>query len=180
MEFYSESNTPPIIAHKKTNPIEPIYEEVINTKTNKKELKKVGETNIYEKIQESRDSTDIQKIIERYQINLEDKTKINEEILDYTNNPTSLIDAHAKIVQAENIWNKEALDVRQKFNNNFVEYLAAANSGELKKVYAELAPKKYKKAEPVKEEPVKENFLDVQQSATQTTTSQSKGVTIYE
>lgn len=177
MEFYSESNRPPIIAHRKTNSIVPTYEEVINTKTHKKELKKVGETNVYQKIQESRNSTDIQKIIERYQINLEDKPKINEEILDYTNNPTSLIEAHARILQAENIWNKEALDVRKHFNNNFNEYLAAANNGELRKVYEELAPKKYKKVEVVKE-----NFLDVQQPTQQqaTQTTQTKEVTIYE
>lgn len=178
MEFYSESNKPPIIAHKQTSTITPIYEEVINTKTNKKELKKVGETNVYQRIQESRDSTDIQKIIERYQINLNDKINVNEEILDYTNNPTSLIDAHAMIVQAENIWNKEAQDVKQKFNNNFVEYLAAANSGELKKVYEELAPKKFKKAEQTKVEQPQKSYIET--PITQKETTIQKETNIYE
>lgn len=178
MKYYSEAEFPPIIAHRKTSETMPIYAEVINTKTNKKELKKVGETNIYEKIQESKDSTDIQKIIERYQINLDDKAKINEEILDYTNYPTDLIEAHAKIVEAENIWNQEGMDIKKEFNNNFLEYLAAANNGNLRKVYEKFDPKRFKKIE----EPTQpvQPAQPVQPNQTTQPVQQQGGIKIYE
>ena len=131
--------------HRECSKTAPIYEETINTKTLQKELKKVGETNVYEKIQESRDSTDIQKIIERYQINVDEKLDISDEILDYTNNPTSLIEAHQMIINAENIWDKEPNVIKEKFGNNFEQYLASANNGTLKQVYEEVYPNKYKK-----------------------------------
>ena len=151
MEFYSESKHPPMIYHRECKKTAPIYEEQINTKTLQKELKKVGETNIYEKIQESRDATDIQKIIERYQINIDEKIQINDEILDYTQNPTSLIEAHQMILNAEQIWDKEPATIKEKFGNNFVEYLAAANNGTLKNIYEEIQPEKMTKHKEEKE-----------------------------
>lgn len=151
MEFYSESNHPPMVYHRECKKTAPIYEEQINKKTLQKELKQVGETNIYEKIQESRDATDIQKIIERYQINIDEKIKINDEILDYTENPTSLIEAHQMILNAEQIWDKEPATIKAEFNNNFVEYLAAANDGTLKNVYEKIQPKKLAKYKEEKE-----------------------------
>lgn len=151
MEFYSAYNVPPMTYHRKCEKTAPIYEEQINTQTNQLELKKVGETNVYEMIQESRDATDIQKIIEKYQINIDNKVEIRDEILDYTENPTSLIEAHQMILNAEQIWNKEPLKVREKFNNNFEQYLAAANNGELKNAYNELLPKQMKELKETKE-----------------------------
>lgn len=151
MEFYSESNHPPMTYHRECSKTIPVYEEQINTKTLQKELKKVGETNIYEKIQESRDATDIQKIIERYQINIDEKIDIRDEILDYTGYPGDLIEAYKMTLNAEQIWDKEPASIKEKFGNNFVEYLAAANNGTLEKVYNEVQPQKLEKHKEEKE-----------------------------
>lgn len=159
--FYSETNRPPIIPAKKTSKFEPEYEERIDTKTGMTYLKKTGETNVYERIQASKDSTDIQKIVERYQITLENKPEMNmDEVLDYTNIPGNLIEAQQLIIKAKQLFEKEPKDIREKYNGNFNEYLMAAQSGELKETYQKVFDRKFKAKEPVTQVLPKEKTIE--------------------
>lgn len=136
--FYSESNRPKTIAQPTTNPIEPEYEERTDTKTGKKYLKKTGETDVYAKIQESRESSKLSNILNRYKIDPKDSaTKIDDNILDYTNQPKNLMEALAIAEDAKTIYNQSSAAIKQAFNNSYTEFLAGAVDGRLKKVIKE-------------------------------------------
>lgn len=143
--FYSESRRPNRITQPKTSEYEPEYEEHIDTKTGKKYLKQVGKTNVYEKIQEAAEGVTLAEIIQRYGINpAESAEKLESstgEILDYTNTPKNLMEALEISNQAKNIFEHSAHEIKSMFNNNFTEFLAAANDGSLKKKLEEFKPK---------------------------------------
>lgn len=136
-KFYSESNKPATIPIPKSSEIEPEYKEVIDTKNGKTILKKIGETNVYKKIQEAADGVTLKEIINRYGIKPEDSIDAikeameNENVLDYTNISNNLIDNLNKINEAKNIFDNSSKEIKQHYNNNFNEFIAAAQSGEL-------------------------------------------------
>ncbi|UPW36499.1 internal scaffolding protein [Peromfec virus RodF8_36] len=132
-KFYSESNTPPRMFQPETSRTEPDYEERLD-KDGKKYLKKVGETDVYEKIQEARSGTELAQLIENFKIkiNENDLTKVEETIIDVTNIPTNMIDALNVVEQAKTTFNTAPKEIRETFNNNFTEFLAGAQNGTLK------------------------------------------------
>lgn len=138
MEYYSESRRPKTIAQPETNPIEPDYEERTDTKTGKKYLKKVGETDVYAKIQESKESSLLKNILDRYRIDPKDSAiKIDDNILDYTTQPNNLMEALAIAEEAKAIYNQSSAEIKQAFNNNYTEFLAGAVNGKLQEVIKE-------------------------------------------
>lgn len=136
--FYSETRRPSRISQPKTNNIEPIYKEAINTKTGKKYLKKVDEVDVYEKIQAAAEGVTLKEIIKRYGINpFESAEKIDEfgtEILDYTNQPKNLMEALEITNEAKNVFDNLSKEIKQIFNNNFSEFLAGSQNGKLNEV----------------------------------------------
>lgn len=143
MEFYSESNKPKTIATPCGSKFEPEYEEVINNKTGKTELKKTGETNVYDKIQESKESALLENIIKKYKIDINENnlTKIEETINDLTNLPDNLIDNLNIINQAKQTFEQSPQEVKQFFNNNFNEFLAGSENGTLNSLIKEIKTK---------------------------------------
>ena len=95
-----------------------------------KTLVKTGEfTNIYEKIQSHADECDIEKILERSQVEGYEILNKREAISgDVTMVPTSMLEAAQMLQDRENEFNKLPLDIRKEFNFNFNEYIAEAGN----------------------------------------------------
>lgn len=93
-----------------------------------KSLTKTGEkTNIYLKIQTHADECDIEKILNRCEVEgyeILDRREVMEG--DVTMVPKSLLEAQITLQNQENEFNKLPLEIRKKFNFNFSEYIAEA------------------------------------------------------
>lgn len=125
MEFYSRSNYPKTIPAPECSKFIDTFALEIDKTTGKKELKKSGKTNVYEKIQKSKDATLIYNIIERYQNGdisaLEQKQGVYG---DFTNLPTTLAEAQQILINAEKTFMSLPLEERQKYNHSVSEFLA--------------------------------------------------------
>lgn len=111
-----------------------IYEDIINPKTGKLETKKTGEENFYEKIQAMKESQELENIIKRYNINLNDNhiTEIADEVIDMTNAPQDLIEAYAATKKLEKIFNETTSNVKNYFKD-FGGFLKSFQNGTLKR-----------------------------------------------
>ena len=134
MEYYSESNRPAVIPCESGDKIMKQYTEKID-KDGKKHLIEAGSTNVYEKIQASKEQSLIENIIRKYSVDVNIPTNITEEILDLSNMPDNFIDAYNLIQEAKEKFEKEPEQIRSEFNNSFEEYMVGATNGKLKNTY---------------------------------------------
>lgn len=138
MTFYSATNRPQTIAYPKSEKIIPTFGLKIG-KDGKKELQQTGTTNLYEKIQASKEQTLIYNVLERYNNGeLDVLNKSTGMYGDFTNLPTSLAEAQQKIIDAENTFNTLPLEVRKEFNHSVTEFLASFSNGNFEKVIKKL------------------------------------------
>lgn len=107
-----------------------VYGIVINEETGRQELVKTGETNTYEVIQAHYEQTKIENIIARATLNPELLMQKAGEYGDYTETPTSLLDAQIKVMGIKNEFDKLPSDIREKFNYSLGEYVAKYGSEE--------------------------------------------------
>lgn len=116
-----------------------VYEDIINPKTGKLETKKTKEEPFYEKIQAAKDSQILDNIIQRYNIDLNNKhiTEINEEIVDMTNMPEDLIETYALTTKLQMMFNESTADIKNHFKD-FAGFLQSFQKGTLKSELAEL------------------------------------------
>lgn len=136
--FYTTTNRPKVIAQPKCNKMMPVYKEKTD-KDGKVNLIKVKEINIYEKIQENRNTNNIKDMLDRYGIKVEDSINeinqiLNGDIYDLTMAPKNMIDAYNQINEAKSIFNNSSKELKQAFGNSFTDFLAAADNGNLKKI----------------------------------------------
>lgn len=110
-----------------------VYEDIINTKTGRLETKKTKEEPFYEKIQATKDSQILDNIIQRYNIDLNNKhiTEINEEIVDMTNMPEDLIETYALTTKLKTMFNESTADIKNHFKD-FAGFLKSFQKGTLK------------------------------------------------
>ena len=158
MEFYSLTNKPPRMPYPKSNKIVNTYSLKIDKATGKKELKATGKTDIYEKIQESKESTLLYNILEKYTAG--DTSVLDKKqgmYGDVTELPTNLAEAQQLIIEAENTFKKLPIDIRREFNHSVTEFMAGIENGKLEK-------KKKKKG--LKEKP-QEQKVETQQTIQQ-------------
>ena len=97
----------------------PIYSETID-KQGKTYLKKIGNTNIYEKIQASLEETKVYNILEKFE-KTGDPSILNRRqgvYGDFSNIPKSPIEIQNIILRAEKEFNSLDKDVRQAFEND--------------------------------------------------------------
>lgn len=90
-----------------------------------KNVKKTGETNLYEKIQESADSTNIELIIKR--ATLGDTTALNKYqtvFADISNAPTSLAEAQNSIIKLNEVFEKLPLNIRSEYGHSAEKFIA--------------------------------------------------------
>lgn len=134
MSFYSATNRPSTISYPKSEKIIPTFGLKIN-KDGKKELHQIGTTNLYEKIQASKDQTLIYNVLERYNNGELDLLSRSQGMYgDFTDLPTSLAEAQQKLIDAENIFNSLPLDIRKQFNHSVSEFLASFSNGNFEKL----------------------------------------------
>lgn len=105
------------------SPIKTEYQlRVVDNETT---LVATGKTNLFEYIQSHADSVDIHKILERCAL-LDDFTILNRvpaEFMDVTSMPSSLAEAYSQIRDAENFFDLMPTDIKEKYNNNIIEFL---------------------------------------------------------
>lgn len=97
----------------------------------KRILTKTVKKNIYEMIQASREQTEIDRIVRRA---MEGDPSVlsymNGVYADLTDAPTSLAQAQQIMLNAKREYEKLPLDVKEKFHNNYEEYIAKVGSKE--------------------------------------------------
>lgn len=133
--YFSETNRPSRASaqdkgFKKTVAI---YEELINDKTGKLELKKTGEEPFYQKIQEEKEEQLLETLINRYKVDLNNKkiTQLSEEIVDLTTMPADLIETYSLAHKLEKQFNESTADIKNYFHD-FAGYLKSFQNGNLR------------------------------------------------
>lgn len=92
---------------------------------NAEEIVETGKSNLYDYIQSHADSVDITKILERCAL-IEDYSMLNRmptQFMDVTEMPQSLAEAYAQVQDAKNFFERMPIDIKESYNNNFVEFL---------------------------------------------------------
>lgn len=130
MEFYNSFNPGPRKNSPAGSRTEPVYGLKID-KNGHKILEKTSQVNnIYEKIQASLESTLIENIVKRYTMGDEAILSKNMgQFTDLTIAPENLLEAQQKLINAQELFDKEPIDVKKEFNQNMGEWLNALNNG---------------------------------------------------
>ena len=138
-KFYSRSNYPATIPCPECSENVPTFTLKINKETGKKELKKTGETNLYQKIQAAKEETLIYNIIKRFENgDIEALNKTHGTYGDFSNMPKTLAEAQQSLIDAENTFNSLPLDVRRQFNMSSSEFVASLTNGKFEAVMAKI------------------------------------------
>lgn len=148
MEFYSRAKRPATIPCPKCEENVPTFTLKINKETGKKELKKTGETNLYKKIQASKEETLIYNIIKRFESgDIEVLNKTQGTYGNFTNMPKTLAEAQQSLIDAENTFNSLPLDIRRQFNMSSSEFIAGLTNGKFETIMAKIQGDKPKMQE---------------------------------
>ena len=138
MEYANRSNYHGRIYHPESEKEIDTFEIQVDDKTGKKELVKVGKTNVYKKIQANLEETQIYNILDKFNAGnpeiVERLQRIDGVFGDFTNAPKSLAEAQQKIIDAHNEFLKLPSDVRKEFNNSTTEFLAGLENGKIEEV----------------------------------------------
>lgn len=87
--------------------------------------------NLYLDIQSHKDSCDINVLMARYRNGEVDVlNQINGQYGDYTEIPTNFAELMNNVIAGENMFNSLPVEVRAKFNHNFVEFMQSAGTDE--------------------------------------------------
>lgn len=154
--MYHWNNRPKTIEAPNGSPTEPEYTMTIDEKGHKI-LKKTGETNTYNLIQESLEQTKIENILRRaeagdpFAINVK-----NGQYLDVTDVPNTLAEAQNFVIKASQEFEKLPIDIRRKFDMSPEKYIASFGS----EAWAAALGIKLKKEDPAPAEEIKEGVTD--------------------
>ena len=109
------------------NGIEPVYGYEIN-KYGQKELVQIGETNLYEKIQESLEETKIENILKR--VVAGDTTILRPDGIyaDISEAPKNLIEARQQIQKLENLWKDLPIDTKREYGMSIENFVNESGS----------------------------------------------------
>lgn len=118
-----------------------------------KYLEESGQTNIYDRIQASHEETKIYNIIKRYEQGDETALdRVTGMYIDSTGMPKSLMEAHQRIAEIENAFEKLPLEIRADFNHNPSEFISRMSSGTGMEVFEKHTQKIEKREEKTKTE----------------------------
>lgn len=130
MKIYSRTKKRPTEASPTGKMTEDTYSIEIDLKGHKT-LTKSGETNIYDKIQESHEETKIENIIRRAVGGDETALAVmHGTYADVTKMPKSLAEMQQQIIKATQEFEKLPLELRRQFNHSVEEYIAEYGSKE--------------------------------------------------
>ncbi len=100
-----------------------VFQEEFN-KSGNKELVMIGKTNIYDKIQEGRENTEISHILERVALGDLSLLRAQEpQYIDSTTLPKNLMEANNIVLKAKQEFERMPKDVREKFDYSADEYV---------------------------------------------------------
>lgn len=102
---------------------------------NSEEIVETGKSNLYEYIQSHADSVDITKILERCAL-IQDYSILNRipaSFMDVTDMPGNLAEAYAHVQDAKNFFDRMPIDIKEKYQNNFVEFMSDIGSDRFNK-----------------------------------------------
>lgn len=124
------------------------HEEIIDTK-GKRHLNATRKVNIYDRIQASREQTEIDTILRRAtEGDYNALNMVNGQYIDVTGAPASLAEAQQFVIHAKNQFDELPKEIRAKFENNAEMYVASYGSEEWQeKTGIKLALEKQKEAE---------------------------------
>lgn len=110
------------------SPVRDIYEAVVSD-TGAIEVKVTGQENIQDKIEAARSSTDMSYILKQLALGNNDVlVRSAGQYGDFTQMPKTMAEALQMQINAEKAFAQLPLDVRQKFNNDFHEWLVGASA----------------------------------------------------
>ncbi len=121
-------------------------------KNGKRVLIKAGQTNVNEKIQANKDTTDTYKILERYN-QTGDQSLINKRqgvYMDFRNCANTPIELQNQLMKADKAFETIDKEVRELFNNDINQFKTSILKGEFEQKISKLI--KNKKEEPKAEE----------------------------
>lgn len=136
-EFYSRSNLPTTIAQPKCEKIIPTYGKEVG-KDGKVQIVETGKTNIYEKIQASKEDTLVYNILDRFNAGDVKALQYHDNVQygDSTELPKTLVEWQQKYINAENYFNSLPLEVRRQFDHSVSDFLQTAVNGKLAERHA--------------------------------------------
>lgn len=129
MKFYSAYDKPPKTPCDSGSPYKTIYKRSVD-ENGMPCLEESGKENIYQKIQLCAKGNLVSDLIDRAKRG--DPNAIPEPIesfVDCTKLPKNLLEARNQLVRAESYFNELPVDVRNKYGNNFANFLSAIDSG---------------------------------------------------
>ena len=131
--FYTLFSKPKRHSKAFTNTKQAVYKQELDKKTGERKLVKREEVDVYEKIQEFADETKISNILKKYQIDLFSKNlkEGEEKLIDLTNMPENLLETMTAIDNAKYLWERQSPNVKEKFNNDFRQFIAGSENGQL-------------------------------------------------
>lgn len=116
---------------------ENVYQEEINKKTGRKELVKVGETCVYDLIQEDLEQSKIENII--HKLAMGDMSVLREAKLTYVDEndfPKNLMEAQNVVIKAKQEFDNFPTELKEKFNNSAEQYISEMGTEEFNKKLA--------------------------------------------
>jgi len=111
-----------------------VYVKDIDKETGKRILREDAPVDIYDKIQEYAEETKLSNVFKRYNMTmtLKDNLKFDEKnIIDLTALPENLTEAMATIDNAKAIFDRQSTEIKQKFNNDFKQFIAGSENGQI-------------------------------------------------
>lgn len=120
---------------------------------NSEEIVETGKSNLYEYIQSHADSVDITKILERCAL-IQDYSMLNRmptAFMDVTEMPGNLAEAYAQVQDAKNFFDRMPVEIKEKYQNNFVEFISDIGSERFGKNVSDFLDSIKKEKEEVKE-----------------------------
>lgn len=162
--FYTAYQKPTRKQQDFSNQYQQTYRIERDKKTGTRKIVEDTKINIYDKIQEGFEEVKIKNQIQKYDINTQERLKVDKEkIIDLTEVPENLCESMNIIANAKSIFERQSKEVKKMFNNDWQEFIAASEDGRLKNLI-----KQYTEPKTITQ-PITQT---VTQPITQTTTQQ--------
>ena len=107
------------------NPFKKIYKPVVRD-DGVLDLVEAGEESLYDSIQSWKDSVDINVILARYANgDVDALSKVQGAFGDFSQFPKTYAEMLNRVIQGKQMFASLPLEIREKFNHNFAEFIAA-------------------------------------------------------
>lgn len=107
----------------------------------RRELRKVGEVDLYAQIQSYKDSVDINVLLQRFARGDESAlSKIQGVYGDFTQMPKTYAELAQRVIDAENIFNHLPIETRREFNFSPSEFFSSIGTDKWNSIFAEPKP----------------------------------------